>query len=531
MKHANRLIFIVFLLAGAFSAPAYRLDPLDDGSSPAAGETVVPFSRASRAAVADPVLPMAKPWTAMWKKDKTEYKDSDVTWWKRTDRIRLWFFNPNGAGTFFAEIAAVFLALAILFARGFWRIHFGFAALTFTVLIFYAGSRGSLLALASAGLILGYSEAYSRFKRKGVLLLTLAFALTALLMYLGIFGDHFGKDFFLVDSSNVQRVRSWLAAPSLIAAAPGGWGEFCGKAYCDWFQPMDDMHPLVYLVNTHLTWMAACGWTFSFLYVAAWCALFGIIMFTPERRARLFALSAWTLFFVANWFSTLGIFKSLWVIPSLALVPAIPPLARRIKAHPLGFAATTAFSAAAGVAVCAVLIAAGASQLKGDAAAVRRTGGIVTIGYGSPEVYLAADYRPLSRFRIGSFGKDVREWMAAHPGEGTLHVVESLDSIPQGADRLVLSGLRSADFLKAMKDESSRTRLNSAGSIAFLSPVTPSTVMKDAFYHRTGAQVFLGEHLAKVNERSAKPWVHVIPGAELYIPGWMNIVMKGALPQ
>ena len=472
--------------------------------------------------------------TDLWRKPPAGDKAA-WNYWANTSRIRLWFFNPNAAGTLFAEIALMMLAAALFILRkDAVRIAVGCGAAAPAVFLIMTKSRGSFIALAAGGL----AVVATFFLLRKVGWKVLAMAGIAALGLIGTFafglgGDRFGKNLVAVDRGNVQRLRAWRAAPAMMAAAPGGWGEKCGHAYNEWFQQENDTHILSYLVNTHLTWMVGKGWVFSFFYVSGWCLLFLLLTTHSRERWNAMALGMWILFFVANWFSTLGFFFSLWVIPLLCTVPASihwgTSVKRAWKSH-IGFCLVAPLIA---LGTIWGMIAMGNANLAKMEVPVRNDGKVVYVGKGKPIAHVVPDLWVLCRYRYGSMGRDIRTWCKAHKGEGSIAVVDSVGKLPAKTDRLVLVGRSCREYMRrlkmASKDRAIATQFPVANHLVFISPNLTIGKISGKLAGALRLKVFSGEFLAEVtgDANLGRPWLKIIPKCELYLPDWLELALDG----
>ena len=136
--------------------------------------------------------------------------------------------------------------------------------------------------------------------------------------------ERFGQGVVQEDRSIINRLDLWKYAPAMMLDAPGGWGAGnSGKAFMEWYQPLDRNEPYRTMVNSHLTWLVELGWPGRFLYLAEWLAIFVICL--PNARSRWLAvpLGIWLAFFVGAIFSSVAEEPWVWVLPGLALLAAV----------------------------------------------------------------------------------------------------------------------------------------------------------------------------------------------------------------
>ena len=463
---------------------------------------------------------------SLWRK-RDESNRKRQRWWKRDTRLTLWYFNPNGAGLFLAEVVVLLVAISIFFSiRRVWTIVLLALAGVSAMLMLATGSRGGLVALAlSLGFMLLY-WACVKWRIKGFVLSFAALIVLALSVRAGLLGSRYGRDIFERSEGNLQRLQAWRAAPTMMAAAPDGWSEYCGRDYGDWFQDEHDRHPLLYLVNTHLTWMVSGGRVFSYLYCIVWMLLVLVLALWEDRRLKPVVLSMWILFFTANFFSTLGIFASLWVMPIALIAVAIPGLMRLFTRHPIRMFLMAMLSIVVGIVPTEVMMAIGKRNLAKMEVPVRREGSITFVGSGEPVVYMVPDYWALSHFIHGSVGRDVREWCEKHPHQGTLALADSIGDLPEKVDRLVLNGIAADDYRRKARSRDSRKSLCKADNIIMLSPMLPLNALNVSALEKKGIDVYAGEFLAEFSGKVSTPRIHIVPGCELYITNWVDIAFS-----
>ena len=127
------------------------------------------------------------------------------------------------------------------------------------------------------------------------------------------------------DHSIRNRLVIWKEASAMMRDAPSGWGfGNSGKAFMEWYQPLDSLETYRTLVNSHLTWLVEMGWMGRFLYVSAW--LLVLMLCLPMRNKAPWmsvCLGIWIAFFMAAIFSSVAECVWLWVLPVCALIAAI----------------------------------------------------------------------------------------------------------------------------------------------------------------------------------------------------------------
>ena len=457
--------------------------------------------------------------TCLWPSEQ-EKKSTYRDWWaaqKGLKRLRLWYFNPNGAGTLFAELALVGFGLFLL-SRG-KALKGAGVVLTaaFFVLTLLTGSRGSVLAFGCGAIPMLLLATRTRLSRRAVAFAAIGLVAVAVLMSCGTFGARFGSKFLSLGWSNAERLRIWREVPRMLVAAPMGWGlDQSGLAYCDWFQPMGAYHPVKWLVSSHLTWIVEFGRWFFVGYAFAWLTLVGLAFRRALKgdRTSVAAFGLLLLWFVACWFSTVGVFASLWILPGLAALCVLIGTVRDFKRTD----GVLLF-------VCAVLALAAPFAVetagrhmrprKSCHLAVTRCAGRTVIGKGEPKTCLVPDAEVLSGDFVGAFGRAVRAYARRHKGLEAFAVVDSIDRLPAEVDRLVVCGRACRECLK---------RCPQSKSLVFLSPPFGPGEIPPALAESGRLTVVYGEFARRLDSRLAElpAWCLTVPRAELYLPNWMR---------
>lgn len=477
---------------------------------------------------APPTLPQ------LWREKSEERKAAKRTRWWNDSRLRLGYFNPNAAGTLFAELAALFAALAVVLRRRGVRIACAVAAALMLAGLFLSGSRGSFIAWAAGMAAVAVCSAGRRLARPKTLLAVAAAAvlgLGALLAAGSAVNGRFGANLLSVDAGNMQRLRCWTAAPEMAAAAPGGWGAEPGRSYCDWFQATDDGHRLVYLVNSHLTWMVQYGRGFRCFYVASWLLLFALLLLFARERAVRVALGVWTAFAVAMWFSTVGIFPTLWIVPALGGVGALASIAVAWRSGGVRAGRALAILGAAALVGCAAPFAAEAVGRRQSAARpvpVTFDGRVVRLGRGEVRAAILQDATVLSGDSIGRFGHDLRAWIERNPDAGAVLVADDPADLPPTVERLVAAGKGASRYLRHCSEHAADNGFCQAQKLVLLSPPFPPAAVPFEFFRKMSAKIVIGEFAARLDQGYSRklPWATVVPGCELYIPGWPDMALS-----
>jgi len=478
---------------------------------------------------------LARLWIHASEKQVLEAK---ANWWGDSGRLRLGYFNPNAAGTLFAELALVFFALAVVIRRRiFLRCIFGAAAAIMTIGLFLTGSRGSLVGLfAGAALVVVCRLGRRIFRLRSLVALGLFAVLAAATVFAAdrLSGGRLGSDLLTVDGGNVQRMRAWAAAPEMAAAAPAGWGAEPGRAYCDWFQSTDDGHRLYYLVNSHLTWLVQFGRAGRCAYVAAWLACFALLLlFAPRSATVQVALAVWAAFAVHLWFSTVGIFPTLWIVPAVCGVAALVDIGMQIArdGRVCGRRAFIGVCAAACIGCVAPLVMerVGRGQAAKRDVPVTFDGKCVRVGSGEPKIAILRDSTVLAGDCIGCFGHELRDWLSRTPDAGAVLVVDDPAALPHEIDCLVAAGMGARRYLAHRKSNIRDDSYCHARRTVFLSPPFGPAAVPETMLAQTDLRIITGEFAARCDEGYSRrtPGVTIVPKCELYVPDWMSLAGLG----
>ena len=472
----------------------------------------------------------------LWRRRTAEQEEkAKGAWWRGGDRLRLGYFNPNAAGTLFAEFSALFAALALVLRRRVVRMACLAAAGVSLVALLMTGSRGSLVALALGTALAGCMYFGKKLLRwRGLACVLAVVAVAGLVLYVAgrATDGRFGSALFSVDKGNVQRLRCWAAAPEMMAAAPSGWGEDPGRAYCDWFQGLEDNHRLYYLVNSHLTWMVQNGHLFRCAYVTVWLMLFVFFFAFARRKASQIAVAVWGTFAVALWFSTVGIFSTLWMLPACCgifalAVGVLSVLRGGCQMRVRRVAACVAGCILVGGAVPFAVEAAGRAKLEKRAMPAYRDGSAVKLGRGEAKTAILNDATVLADGAIGSFGHELRTWLAGRPDVGAVLIADDPADLPPSVDCLVAAGKGASRYLKHRAAHLKSGNYCHARKTVFLSPPFPPAAVPHVLQLGTDVRMVIGEFASRLDEGFARerPWLKIVPGCELYVPGWTALML------
>ncbi len=229
--------------------------------------------------------------------------------------------NPNKTAALIAILMVAVWGLAYLRRWGFWLALVMFSGLG--ICLVHTFSRGGIVAaffgLFPLVLVVWRPWPWSRI----IGIVVSIWIIVAALIFLQAH-KRYGQGVATEDRSISNRFEIWKAAPTMMADAPGGWGMGqSGRAYMNWYQPLDNNESYRTLVNSHLTWLVELGWIGRFLYLTGWFAVF--VLCFPSAQARWMAVpfGIWVAFFVGAFFSSVAESICLWVVPVLALTAVL----------------------------------------------------------------------------------------------------------------------------------------------------------------------------------------------------------------
>jgi len=239
------------------------------------------------------------------------------------NRFTVWELNPNDVGAFLVLLFLSFLPL-LTFKR--WWVSVPILGIQgiLLFLVVGTGSRGAVVALLVA-LVIGCWYYFNRIKLgPSVWIMTASVLLMAIVAVgcgLKVFSksQRLGEVNLAADASAGRRLQVWFTAPTMMVAAPGGWGsDRAGEAYKQWFQPMEEPVHLKHMLSSHISWLVEIPWYSRLAYLLLWCL--ALVFMMPHRHSN---LSVWGLgvcfaFGVTLLFNATGKWWN-WIIPLLWL--------------------------------------------------------------------------------------------------------------------------------------------------------------------------------------------------------------------
>ena len=453
------------------------------------------------------------------KKISREEFGAQTSMWKDGRRLTMWFASPNQAGAF---LSFVFLALSgvAMMVRFPGKVRVAAVVLSVFALaaIVWTASRGALLgtALGAAAMVVCDGRLRSRFTLKRAAIGFVACAIVAAGM---VFVMYCGSRSRTSDAkSDATRIELWSSVPAMMCAAPYGWGGFdgAGRAYSDWFSQKEDVLFRLNLVSDHLTMLVGHGWIGGFAYLFAWFAGLALLGVFAWRGGSAMPLGVWTSLGVGASLNVVMFAPTvLWIPCAVLLFPAFGW--KRLDARLVKRCAV--FGIAASVAVLGAVAAAG-NLLCASNPAVYRNGPRILVNGSTPDIWIVDDEESIGGVLAP---RDIREFYSKHPAAPAIGYVKDLSDVPkEGVKRLVLVGDSAYDFMVPYSRDPDSVAVPE--ELIFLAPQFPPTAIPDELRAKSRVIMVVGEFAARYWEDFAKPadWVGIIPGAEVYIPGWMS---------
>lgn len=440
---------------------------------------------------------------------------------------RIGYENPNKGGCLMAEIALVAVAV-LFFARRKWLKALGAAAAvaSFAMLV-QTQSRGAFVALVLGVLMLAAPRVRSLFSWRRLLIAAGIVCIAAIVLVMSGVGTRFSSGLVNASSpSDALRVKIMKAAPAMMVDAPHGWGfGRSGWSYANWYQAPDEFRVVRTLVNSHLTWLVEFGWCGRVVYLGCLFALMFVLLYVAKCGGNPLPLALFAEFFTAGLFNSVMEAPTLWLLPCASLALLFLPPARQAITVRKTVAATAAGFILAGILV-ATLAYIGSKTRHVPLRA--KSGGVVVNGR-SAKTWVVDDNVVLGR---GFLGRELRMFYATFPNTPPIGVVWRIEDVPEDVENIVVAGRRCEDFVAAF--ESDHGIAERFASITFISPPFAASTLPTALSGRPSFRVLQGELAVRLTPDAANPppFLTVVPGAELYIPGWMGIVIsKKGLPE
>lgn len=464
------------------------------------------------------------PLESLWPKELTEEEAKTVfgTWKNDDGRLRIGYANPNKGGCLMAEVALVGLAFLLLAGakrKALMALGAIVAVGGFTVLAM-TGSRSAFVAVVIGAAILVAFRARALFTWKRLAIVVAVLAVAAGVVVATGVGERFTSG--LVDAageSDALRVNIMKAAPQMMVDAPGGWGSgISGSAYANWYQPSTEFRVVRTLVNSHLTWLVEFGWCGRMLYLSGISALMALLLVFAKKGGSPAPAALFAALFSAGLFNSVMEAPTLWILPVASLLTVFAQSGRKALSFK-GVTASIVFGIVAGGTLLAVAAYAGNKDRK--VPLLHAGDGRVIVNGRTADTWVLDDSFVLGQ---GFMGRELRMFYAAFPESAPLGLAWKLEDLPAQAKTLVVAGRRCVDFVAKFTEDPGFA--DGYGKIVFLSPSFAASTVPESLATRPGFSVIQGELALRhtPDAENPPPFLAVIPGAELYIPGWMQLV-------
>ena len=445
-------------------------------------------------------------------------KNTKADLWQGTGRLRLWFTNPNSAG--FLMVTLALLAFAVLVSA---KWYLKIVALPCLGGALYAlaltGARAAMLSLVLGVVVyLGFSIR-RLFNWKGLAILVVLGGIGFWTISRSGMADRFTTHLFRMDDMIQLRFDVGGASLRMFADGPFGWhvGPVNpGRLAClSWYLPQRER-----VIRTHLLTIGESGWFVGLAYILFWCLGLAIGVHSAIRRGQPLALSLWLAFAFAAMFNPVHCEWALWLAPGGLMTLMALTAVRKREWRALGVC--LAVSAPVAVLSVAGLIAGGRCLDNGAAPKVKSQGGSICVNGTDPVSWVVGDIGVLGGW--GLPGREIMFFYRRNPEAPAIAYLEDVSELPREVDSLVLAGRAAADYVAAYRRN--ERGLCRAKRILLLSPSIEPADMPAEMLAQSEVCYLCG-NLAQARWKAKGPlpnWVRVLPGIELYIPNWMNIV-------
>ena len=456
----------------------------------------------------------------LWDGAEDDAREEVAKKWQ--DRLKLFYENPNHAAVFLAELALLGL-FAFLYGSRKVVIAGGAAgcAAAAYFLVKTAG-RGGVLGLALGALLL---LGFRFFRRGGKVRTAVVSALAVAVVVVFCFGTGglgwrlSAKTVF--DASTSSRLEKWRHVPRMMVDSPHGWGATpAGRAYMDWYQPLESFAVTPTLDSDHLTYMTGLGWFGRFAWAGIWLAvLFVLFRFAAGGGAPL-PLAVFSTLGLAAMFNPLLHEWTLWLVPVASLWPFV---ASRPWKAPRRYAVPAVLAAVASLSVCAGFYFVGREPARRAVLPVFADGRRVCVCSHEPDIWFADDRDTLGYVNAP---KEIRYFYLAHPQARALGYVQKLADVPPQVRRLAVAGSLCSEYVKLWQEGNAPK----AEELIFLSPGMPIDAVPGDLRKSCKFAFVVGEFAARYEDvygrLDGSNEVVQLKGAEVYLPGWVGYIVE-----
>ena len=449
---------------------------------------------------------------------KEEFQDR-TKMWKGGGRFRAWFTSPNSAGAFFMALALLCFGLCFHGKGALFKTACLLPSIAFTALMVMTASRGALVGFVAGAISAAVCKIYTagRFSRR--MLLVILAGLSVVGIFWGFLGQtrrSTGGD----RDSNAQRIEVWSAATAMMADAPFGFEsrQRTGEAYSEWYQPQRDGRKRLNLISDHLTTIVKSGWIGGAAYIAFWLGMIVLLAEFALSGGSVIPLAVWIAVGAAASFNVVLWAEGLFLLPPACCIPLIFDrrwLRRRYIVTAALSGVLIAFTIVSTLVIFGKILASRELPLK-----FNHGGRVVRVNGAPANIWVVDDNDVLG---FVSTTREIRTFYRACPEADPIGYVRNVQDLPaRGIQRLVLSGGSAADYLRYRRG--THTKADLPFEIILLSPKISAEAFKKSLGAEVRVHTVIGEFGARYFEEYAKHSrdVTIVPGAEFYIPGWMQ---------
>ena len=456
----------------------------------------------------------------LWEGAEEDARETVAKKWQ-DGRLKLFYENPNHAAVLLAGLALLGLFF-FLYGNGKVAISAGaVGSVAAAVLLVMTDGRGGALGFAAgAALLLGFRF----FRRGGRVRLAIVSALAVVALAVFCIGSGFGGRFSaksVDDASTSSRLEKWKYVPRMMVDSPWGWGETpAGRAYMDWYQPLDSFAVTPTLDSDHLTYMTGFGWVGRFAWAGAWLVVLFVLFRFAAGGGSPLPLAVFSALGLAAMFNPVLHAWTLWLLPVASLGPFVS--SRPWKA-PRRYAVPAAAAAVAALLVCAGFYFAGRGPSRGAVLPVFADGRRVCLRAREPGIWFADDRNTLGYLNAP---KEIRYFYKTYPLARPLGYVQKLADVPSRVQRLAVAGNLCREYVRLWKEGVAPK----AEELIFLSPGMPLDDVPEDLRKSCKFAFVVGEFAARYEKvygnLDASDEVVQIDGAEVYLPGWVGFIVE-----
>lgn len=468
--------------------------------------------------------PPVRDLASLWPKDSgpTEEDLRKAAIWTGSDRLRLFYVNPNAAGAFLCMVALTILGLTL---RQQWPVAVigAILALGAVLLLVQTGSRSGLLAFALGLGIELFVILRKAFSWKLVAGLLLGVTILAGLASRSSQFEKLTGRLLAMDAGNSLRLERWQAVPKMFADAPFGWrGVPTGVTFGYWYQPDRNFEIRRTLVSAHAEWLVRFGWAFGLAYAFVWAFVLLVSFHVVRRTGRSTFLAVLSAFGFALVFNDIGSEWSLWVLPGALFLWELV----RCRSGLFGRFLLRSSLISLGFGLLATFCLIFAGRMNRTPPLLRAHDRQVLINGTDPEIWVVEDFVVMGGWQM--VGRDIRRFYADRPDAAPIGYVRKIEDLPADARKIVLAGRSCQSFLDKLAKSDAMECMSDVEKVVFLSPPFLASTVPQDLVKRFGIRVISGALAVRGTPDGANPptWLRTVNGASLYIPDWLERVTR-----